>query len=377
MSAPRVLALVGELDGCHLWRILQPFTELQKQGYTAEWGYRDDDRLGKIVHRFDAVILPRLHWPPEEKANADRWFDALHDAGKAIIYEVDDDLMSDDLVRRLVVLHQHSQRTAEQIRSAVLYTMGRADGVTVSSQRLATIVRSYTDKPVAVVPNYIDLPWFQAVQAQAERKVDSLCIGWAGGLRPDADVEMMAQAWQRTCERFPQVTFLVQGHQAAAITERIPESRRVAVDWLPIHAYPIGLKNIDIGCCPLTNTPFNRAKTPIKSMEYAASGAAVVASPIIYSQIIHDGLDGYLCESVDQWETALATLVQSADVRQRLAQRLLTNVKKSHTLQKNVWRWPYAWSQIVDDYHRRQPRKRVVVPHWTTRKNSCATQSSS
>ena len=60
----RVLALTGDMDGCTLWRVLMPFTELQRQGYKGiEWGPRDDDRLAAVVHNFDAVILPRLHWP--------------------------------------------------------------------------------------------------------------------------------------------------------------------------------------------------------------------------------------------------------------------------------------------------------------------------
>jgi len=54
---PRVLALVGDMDGCALWRVLQPFTELQRQGYPAEWGARGDDRLHVgIGQGVDSVI---------------------------------------------------------------------------------------------------------------------------------------------------------------------------------------------------------------------------------------------------------------------------------------------------------------------------------
>jgi hypothetical protein len=39
---------------------------------------------------------------------------------------------------------------------------------------------------------------------------------------------------------------------------------------------------VDIGCCAVADTPFSRAKTPIKAWEYAAAGAAVVATPALY-----------------------------------------------------------------------------------------------
>ena len=359
----RVLALVGEMDGCTLWRVLLPFTELQHQGYAGvEWGMRDDDRLGAIAHQFDAVVLPRLHWPPSEQAKADRWFEALHRAGIAVIYEVDDDLFSDDFSRRLINLHGFSQEYAEERRQCILHTIRSCDGVTVSGQRLATMVSRYTDKPVRVVPNFIDLRWFKKVQKHTERKVQGLTIGWAGGNRPDSDVSMMAEAWARIAKRYPKVTFVIQGHQPQVIYDLVPQERIAVLDWMPIDQYPAGLVNIDIGCCPLGDTQFNRAKTYIKAMEYAASGAAVVASPTVYSQLIEHGRDGYIAHSVDEWEQSLAELVESYDRRRELQRALLTKVRHYHSIERNAWRWVEAWSAIISDF-RKQNQSQILTPH--------------
>jgi len=359
---PRVLALVGDMDGCALWRVLQPFTELQRQGYPAEWGARGDDRLANIVHEFDAVIIPRLHWPPEERENGDRWFEALHNAGIAVIYEVDDDMVSDDFIRRLVQIHSRVPRKAEETRDAILHTMQSADGVTVSSQRLASTIRRYTDRPIMVVPNYMDLDWFRAVQAKAERTVKGLSIGWAGGIRPDYDVEQMAIAWGRITQRYPDVQFVIQGWQPDIITQAVPAERLHRLPWMSIQEYPTGLVNVDIGCCPLTDTTFNRAKTFIKSMEYAVSGAAVVASPTVYGQIIDHGHNGYICSNADEWEDALSRLVESANIRKRMAQQLLWKVEKYHSLHDNAWRWVDAWAQIVERYRLRNQGRRIITP---------------
>lgn len=362
---PKVLALVGELDGtvdgCTVWRIIQPFTELQKQGYKqAGWDYMDNPLVVRIVHLYDAVILPRRHWLPEDQEKGEKWVAAMHKANIAVIFEVDDDMFSDDFVRRLIVTHGKDPQAAEMVRTCITRSLQMADGVTVSGQRLATIVRRLTDKPVRVVPNYLDLAWFRQIQSQATRQVKGLTIGWAGGVRPDSDVEQMAIAWSRIAKRFPEVTFVVQGHQAQIIYDLVPHERIAALDWLPITEYPAGMVNIDIGCCPLADSPFNRAKTYIKAMEYAAGGAAVVASPTVYSQIIDPGHDGYICTTADEWETALAELVADPDHRQGMAKRLLTKVEKEHSLEQNAWRWPVAWGEIVEDFRRR--RTRVIVP---------------
>lgn len=362
MTEPaKVLALVGEMDGCALWRVLQPFAELQRQGYVAEWGYRDDSRLGQIAHLFDAVIMPRLHWPVEEQERGNRFMAALHNAGLAVIYEVDDDMLSADFHRRLVEVHGKEMREADEIRDSILHTMTNADGVTVSSQRLATLVRQHTDRPVEVVPNFMDLDWFQGVQAEHEREVDGLTIGWAGGIRPDRDVEQMAIAWGRIAKRHPDVTFVIMGHVADVIGEHVPAERLVKLPWMAIEEYPAGMANIDIGCCPLTNTPFNRSKTYIKAMEYAASGAAVVASPTVYGQIIEHDHDGFIARSADEWDLALGKLVSSNNIRKRMAQRLLDKVQRRHSLQKEAWRWPLAWTRIVEDFRERR-KHRVMVP---------------
>jgi glycosyltransferase involved in cell wall biosynthesis len=185
---------------------------------------RDDARLANIVHKFDAVILPRLHWPEEEREKADQWFRALHKAGLAIIYEVDDDLFTDDFVRRLTTMHGYDAVGAETRRHCIYHAVKACDGVTVSNQRMATITRQITDKPVKVVPNFIDLRWFKKVQKRVERKVAGLTIGWAGGNRPDSDVEMMALAWARIAARYPHVTFVIQGHPEG-VYDNVPNER--------------------------------------------------------------------------------------------------------------------------------------------------------
>lgn len=348
---PKVLTLIGDMDGCALWRCLNPITELQRQGYKGiEWGAKDDDRLALIFHQYDAVVLPRLHWPAEEEEQAARWFFTLRMAGLKIIYELDDDLISDYFVNRIIFKDGVSQEFAVGKRNSILRTIRKCDGVTVSSQRLATLLRAHDiNLPIYVVPNYIDVNWFRQVMKKGERQVHGLTIGWAGGARPDADVAEMAEAWLRISRRFPNVKFVVQGHHARIIYDTVPNNRIIPLDWMPIQTYPLGMMNIDIGCCPLSDNPFNRCKTPIKAMEFALAGAAVVASPVLYSQIIEDGKNGFIARTADEWENALARLVVNYEERRRMHRNLLATVKKNHSLERNAWRWMDAWSTIIGE----------------------------
>jgi len=358
----RVLALTGEMDGCTLHRVLLPITELQRQGYKADWGDRYDDRLAQLAGDYEAIILPRLHWPVTERKKSERWVNALHRAGIAVIFETDDDMFSEDFIRRIMWKDLYTREYAEERRECLTYAVRMSDGVTVSCQRLATMVRQITDKPVIVVPNYIDLRWWKRIQKAAPRIVPNTTIGWAGSFRPDSDIEIMAIAWGRVARKHPEIKFVIQGRDLKIIYDNVPPEQVVQLEWLPIDSYPAALVNVDIGCCSLADTKFNRAKTYLKALEYGATGCAVVASPTVYGQIIVDGVNGHLAATVDEWECALLQLLENYDHRRQMAKALQAQVRREHSLELNAWRWLAAWDEIIGDFRNRQ-RHKILLPN--------------
>jgi glycosyltransferase involved in cell wall biosynthesis len=75
-----------------------------------------------------------------------------------------------------------------------------------------------------------------------------------------------------------------------------------------------------IGLAPLLETPFNACKSPIKAMDYAALGLAVVASDTdVYCGSIADGPAGRLVPNTPEaWYAALDGLVRDAVTRGRM-----------------------------------------------------------
>lgn len=285
LIGPPTLALVGgsaRANACHMWRVWQPFARLQALGYPAEWGVNEDPRTVLFLPRFRVVVLCRLSWTREQQAGALRWFALSRKAGRRIVYECDDDLFSP-----FVVHQQHAgiakETPVEQLeaeRLASLWTMRQCDGVTVSTERLASVVRTFTDAPVEVVPNAIDVRWFRGVQAAlGKRTVPGLTIGWAGGNRPDGDLAAMAEAWGRLAQRYPHVTFVLYGHQPAVVSRFVPETRLRRLPWRDVTEYPAELVNFDIACCPLENRHFNRCKCVVgDTLVNTAVGLEPIAS---------------------------------------------------------------------------------------------------
>jgi glycosyltransferase involved in cell wall biosynthesis len=354
-----VLALIGDVSGCSLWRIFQPFAELQKHGIFAHWKPRDDPEnndprfITKLPYNFDAIILPRLFWT--ERRDAERFIGAMHRAGLACIVEVDDDVYSPAIVERAFhtqdLEREKGHVRLEQERLARIDVLNLCDGVTVSSRRLATIVSQYTDAPIEVVPNAVDTRWFHQVLHGCRRTIPSLTIGWAGGSRYYEDLDPVAEAWHNLARRYPDVTFVVQGHMAEVLIDAVPPDRCRKLPWLPLEEYPRALLNFDIGCASVAAKLFNTAKTPIKVWEYAMAGVAAVASPTLYGQVITDGADGLLAETAAEWESQLARLIDDWQLRKTLWRNQRRRLAADHSLEHNWHRWPIAWSHILNHVH--------------------------
>ena len=356
LVGPSVFAVApsgGASDACSMWRLWQPFKQLQAHGYPCEWAFRHqvgaDLRTARIASRCELHLVVRAGAIGKDQKTMDRWFRQMRGAGRTVVYECDDDLftpfMTDQQTRR-VPGAAAPRAQLEQERLASIWTLERCDGATVTTQHLASTVRRFTSKPVEVVPNAIDADWFAAVQALTRRKLPGPTIGWAGGHRPDADLTEMGVAWGRIARRYPSVRFVVQGSQPEAVWMNVPATRIVARPWMDVYHYPQGLVDVDIGCCPLENRPFNRCKSPIKAWEYALSGAAVVASPTVYGGVIEDGRTGYVAATAQEWEAALASLLEDEERRRATAAALKADVLARWSLKKNYWRWPAAWHRL-------------------------------
>jgi glycosyltransferase involved in cell wall biosynthesis len=359
LRAPVTLALIHpELSaGVAAWRAVYPTVELATQGHTVAWSWAGTEQAAQFTFWAELVVLVRSEWGVGNEHLARAYVDALHSEGRCVIYDTDDDLYSEASVARVrstgdEELNSRSDAQLEAERQSRIHALGVCDAVTVSTEHLATVVRCFTDRPVIVVPNAIDLDRFQAA-AQLQERDRPVTIGWAGGNRPDVDATQLAIAWSRVADRYPDIRFVVGGFPLKALLQSVPEDRLIHVPKLPLSVYPQVYGLIDIGCAPLNDEPFNHSKSPIKAMEYAAAGAAVCASPIVYNDLITPWEDGILCRTADEWDRALSVMVEDGEWRRNMASRLLDKVEREHSLATQVDQWPIAWAEIVADFRKR------------------------
>jgi GT2 family glycosyltransferase/glycosyltransferase involved in cell wall biosynthesis len=115
------------------------------------------------------------------------------------------------------------------------------------------------------------------------------------------------------------------------------------IDWI------IQQPGWDIGLTPLADNPFNRCKSAIKTLDYAALGLAVVASDVAaYRGSLADGPGGMLAANEpDAWYAALSRLVRDGELRRGLARGAVEAFTARGTLARQAQARRAAWLAVV------------------------------
>lgn len=115
--------------------------------------------------------------------------------------------------------------------------------------------------------------------------------------------------------------------------------------FTPTCDYPTYLSLLggaEIAFMPLADTEFNRAKSDLKFIEAAACRAAVLASPVVYGNVVEDGRTGMLFRDVGQLRVALLRLLAFPGSARQMADAAREYVARERMLAYQVAR-RQAW----------------------------------
>ena len=103
-----------------------------------------------------------------------------------------------------------------------------------------------------------------------------------------------------------------------------------------------------IGLAPLLDIPFNRAKSSIKTMDYAALGLAILASDVpAYRGSLADGVAGRLVANDPRaWFAALEEMLRNQDLRRSIAAAARPAFLRHATLASQAVTWREALARL-------------------------------
>lgn len=331
------------------YRVVNPAKGMARYGITTA-----AVKVHEIDPRREAELLA---WPdiityirafPKSVAIHAQTLDRAHKAGKVLVQDFDD---------WFVLPPDHTSRPYYEsvVRPLAEACLPTYDLVTCATETLATYIQPYNRRTV-VLPNTIDPEnW---VADPRTRKVKGLTVGVQGGNTHYRDWQILPEIWSEIARRYPEVTFVVAGAVPNYLEkDAVPfGDRLVHLPYVPLRLFPQSVAEIDIACCPLLDSNWARCKSPIKWMESAILGKAVVASFTVYgdydcirqSTVLakHDPTEMF---SANLWVEGISGLIESEFYRKTLGAAVYHRVRENFSIDALAARWASAFRSIFEE----------------------------
>lgn len=350
----KVFVYPADETGCGYYRLIWPATALKLAGADVTVVLKSEVNnhfQGKVLNNkmFDVVVpdgtdVIVLQRPTHEMLQ--QAVPLLRKKGIAVVIDMDDDLQSID-PRNPAFQILHPNAKSEHSWQHALPACDLATLVTVSTPALLDV---YARRARGVVlPNYVPRSYTQLPHE------DSAVVGWGGSLHshPD-DLQAMGPAISRLTRSLE--TFTVVGPEKG-VAEMFGEtiaSRIVATGAVDFLKWSSALaNNLGIGVAPTADTKFNRAKSWLKPLEYAAVGIPPISSRRDEYERLHELGIGWIAWSPKDWYRSVMRLVNNEALRREVSAEWRAIVAEKLTVEVNAHRWWETWQLALDIQRKR------------------------
>jgi len=304
-----ILSFDNPDSACARYRIHTP---LNQDGVNVLWAVTEQGDQhsidGGMLHKADIIIVQRFFPRPATQPILDQCFAS----GKPVIYD------TDDLMSAVPKENKHAP-TAWQTMETLASLGDKFTLITASTQVLANDLKKLTPR-VIVAPNRLDTSLWQ--NPTPTRPSAPVRLLYAGTDTHVEDLLSIEAPLLRALEAHGEAVNLTLFGCSTSTLKDHPKTHWVEqMDSYAAYAEKIQSMEFDIAIAPLTNNPFNRAKSHVKWLEYSACGMAGIYSDLPPYDCIKNGVTGYLASSPGEWLTCLNDLIRHPDKRTKIAKQ--------------------------------------------------------
>jgi glycosyltransferase involved in cell wall biosynthesis len=262
-------------------------------------------------------------------------------SGAKIVFDFDDAiwLMNVSDVNRKFAWIKRPSKTAEII--------AMSDIVIAGNNYLAEYARTY-NKNVCIIPTTVDTDKFQPKKYPIAN--DRICIGWTGSHTTIKHFELAIPVLKELKKLYgDRIYFKVIGDSSYTCSELNIKGEKWSTD-----TEVEDLLEIDIGLMPLPDDIWSKGKCGLKSLEYMSLCIPAVISPVgVNTEIIQDGVNGYLANTNEEWLNKLSTLINSAELRKQIGERGRETVVEKYSVRSQRDRYLTLFNDLT-----KEPKKK-------------------
>jgi glycosyltransferase involved in cell wall biosynthesis len=243
-------------------------------------------------------------------------------SGARLIFDFDDSIWLQNVsdANKTFVWLKNPQKTAKIIASSSLVIAG--------NPYLKKYASRYNTN-VVIVPTTIDTDEYRKIEIDKGKKI---IIGWSGSITTIKHFEYAIPFLKEIKNKFHDlVEFRVIG-DVNYVNEEL-EIKGLA--WNKKREIE-DLSSFDIGIMPLPDDEWAKGKCGLKGLQYMALEIPTIMSPVgVNTDIIEDGVNGFLAAEINEWVNKLTLLIESEQLRRDIGFNARKTVVKKYSVQSN------------------------------------------
>lgn len=99
----------------------------------------------------------------------------------------------------------------------------------------------------------------------------------------------------------------------------------------------LDLLTFNVGVMPLLDDKWANGKCGFKALQYMALGIPALVSPVgVNTQIVDNGVNGFVCNSADDWEKAIRLLLSNRVELERISANTRKKIEQSFSVKSNM-----------------------------------------
>jgi glycosyltransferase involved in cell wall biosynthesis len=327
VGSGEVLIISSGVGDSARYRSIHYKEELEEQGFNVARTVQDNPFLPRYASRFNVFIFQNTVYTGSIK----KFLQNIKDQNKTFLFETDDLLFDEKYFSQIDYLNQitpvEKLRYGRGVGREILEDAAIA-GATTSTPFLAKKLREKVE-PVFLVRNKLskeDIAWTKEIYAKRDmlREKRKLVIGYfSGTVSHNKDFATVVPALQTLLLRYPNLYLKIAGYLDVH-DEFVNKCghKILRAPFVDRKKHFENIASVDINLAPLEyGKSFCEAKSELKFVEAGAVGVPTVAvATHVYTEVIHNGTDGFTAGSTQEWEQHIRTLVEDQALRTRMGE---------------------------------------------------------
>jgi len=196
---------------------------------------------------------------------------------------------------------------------------------------------------VEIIPTTIDTDKYKRLSLT--KSSDKITIGWSGSITTIQHFEYALAVLEKLKAKYGNLI------QIKVIGDANYKNNSLGITGLAWNKQSelADLSSFDIGIMPLPDDEWAKGKCGLKGLQYMALEIPTIMSPVgVNTEIIQDGMNGFLASSEEEWIEKLSLLIESEELRKRIGKAGRETVECKYSVNANKQKYLDLFNKLIN-----------------------------